>query len=188
MRTPSFVLTALVLGATALTAQTKTSAFELRPFAGATIPTGALRDVFKDAPILGMGVAFQMQPNLHIVGNFGWMREHTKYAVSKNDGNRYSYDAGVELSAERAMTENWMFRPYVGLGAGARTYTYQAETLLKRTGAAGYGTLGTEFRYGVTAIRLEARGNAFNFKSPLPDAQSTTRYDIAFSLGMAYHF
>lgn len=188
MRKTSFVLTALVCGATALTAQTRTSAFELRPFAGATIPTGAQRDLFKDAPILGMGVAFQIQPNLHIVGNFGWMREHTKYAVLKNDGNRYSYDAGVELSAERQMTSNWMFRPYVGLGAGARTYTYQAETLLRRTCAAGYGALGTEFRYGVTALRLEARDNLFCYKSPLPDGASNTRNDLAFSMGMAYHF
>ena len=188
MRTPGVVLAALVLGTSGLMAQNKTATFELRPFAGATVPTGAQRDLFKDAPIFGMGVAFQLQPNLHVVGNFGWMREHTRYAVLRNDGNRYSYDAGVELSAERPMSSSWMFRPYVGLGAGARTYTYQAETLLKRTGAAGYAALGTEFRYGVTAIRLEARGNAFDFKSPLPDGQSDTRYDIAFSLGMAYHF
>lgn len=188
MRTPSFVLTALLLGATTLPAQTRTAAFELRPFAGATFPTGAHRDLFKDAPIFGMGVAFQIQPNLHAVSNFSWMREHTRYAVLKNDGNRYSYDAGLELSAERPMSSSWMFRPYFGLGAGARTYTYQAETLLKRTGAAGYAALGTEFRYGVTAIRVEARGNAFDFKSPLPDGPSNTRYDIAFSVGMAYHF
>jgi hypothetical protein len=116
MRKISFALTALVFGATALPAQTRSSAFELRPFAGATIPTGAQRDLYKDAPILGMGVAYQIQPNLHIVGNFGWMREHTKYAVLKNDGYRYSYDAGVELSMERRMTSSWMFRPYVGVG------------------------------------------------------------------------
>ena len=188
MRTPSFVVAALVLGATGLNAQMKTSTFELRPFAGATVPAGAHRDLFKDAPIFGLGVAFQLQPNLHIVSNFSWMREHTKYAVLKNDGNRYSYDVGVELSAERPMTANWMFRPYVGLGGGARTYTYQAETLFKRTGAAGYASLGTEFRYGVTAIRVEARGNAFDFKSPQLNGPSNTRYDLAFSVGMAYHF
>ena len=188
MRRIRLALAALAFGSTGLTAQTRISAFELRPFAGATIPTGAQRDLFKDAPILGMGLAYQIRPNLHIVGNFGWMREHTRYAVLKNDGYRYSYDAGIELSIERQMTSSWMFRPYVGLGAGARTYTFEAETLFRRTCAAGYGALGTEFRYGVTALRLEARDNVFCYKSPLPDGASNTRNDLAFSLGMAYHF
>lgn len=188
MRTATFVITALVLGGTALTSQTPSSAFELRPFAGASLPTGAHRDLFKPAPIAGLEVAYQLQPNLHIVGAFGMMREHTRYTVSRNDGSRYSYDAGVELSIERQLAGGWSMRPFAGLGAGGRTYTFQDQTLLRRTCAAGYGALGSEFRYGATALRFEARDNVFCYKSPTPDGASRTRNDVTLGLGVAYHF
>ena len=88
MRTISIVVAAVALGATSLSAQVRPTV-ELRPFAGVTIPTGSQRDLFKDAPITGLGVALQMTPNVHVVGTFGWMREHTKYAVTRNDADRY---------------------------------------------------------------------------------------------------
>jgi hypothetical protein len=187
MRTISVVVATLVLGAAPLLAQNPRPTVELRPFAGVTIPTGSQRDLYKDAPIAGLGIAVQMRPNLHLVGNFGWMREHTKYAVTRNDADRYQYDAGVEFSLERDISASWTFRPFVGVGGGARTYDYQAATLLTRTGAAGYGAIGAEFRTGLTALRFEARDNVFSVKSPLAGGTSDTRNDMTFGLGLSYH-
>ncbi len=186
MRTMSFAAALLAIGATTLPAQSPRT-LELRPMAGATIPTGAQRDLFKDAPLIGFGVAMQVHPNLHLVGSFGWMREHTRYAVTQNDANRYQYDAGVELSLERPLGAAWTVRPFFGLGAGARTYNFQAQTLATRTCAAGYGALGSEFRLGATALRLEARDNVFCYKSPIIGQDSHTRNDLTFSFGAAYH-
>lgn len=186
MRTISIVVAAVALGATSLSAQVRPTV-ELRPFAGVTIPTGSQRDLFKDAPITGLGVALQMTPNVHVVGTFGWMREHTKYAVTRNDADRYQYDAGLEVSLERNISSSWTFRPFVGAGGGARTYDYQAPTLLTRTGAAGYGAIGGEFKTGLTALHIEARDYVFSNKSPLPGGASKTRNDITMAFGVAYH-
>ncbi len=187
MRTISIVVAAVALGAASLAAQVSRPIVELRPFAGVTIPTGSQRDLFKDAPITGLGVALQMTPNLHVVGTFGWMREHTKYAVTRNDADRYQYDAGLEVSLERNISSSWTFRPFVGAGGGARTYDYQASTLLTRTCAAGYGAIGSELRTGQTALHFEARDYVFCNKSPLPGGVSKTRNDITMAFGVAYH-
>jgi len=187
MRTISIVIAAVALGASSLSAQASRPTVELRPFAGVTIPTGSQRDLFKDAPIAGLGLALQVRPNLHIVGTFGWMREHTKYNVSRNDANRYQYDAGVEFSLERDIAQSWTFRPFLGVGGGARTYDYQASTLLTRTCTAGYGAIGSELRTGQTALHFEARDYVFCSKSPLPGGDSKTRNDITMALGLAYH-
>ncbi len=187
MRTLTFVVAAAVLSAAPLSAQSSRPTVELRPFAGVTIPTGSQRDLVKDAPIAGLGLAVQVRPNLHFVGTFGWMREHTKYDVTRNDANRYQYDAGVEFSLERNLSSSWTFRPFLGAGGGARTYDYQASTLLTRTCAAGYGAIGSEFKTGLTALHIEARDYVFCNKSPLQGGESKTRNDITFALGLAYH-
>jgi hypothetical protein len=187
MRILSFVAATALLSAASLPAQAQQTTVELRPFAGVTIPTGSQRDLVKDAPIAGLGLAVQVRPNLHFVGTFGWMREHTKYAVTQNDANRYQYDAGVEFSVERDISPSWTFRPFLGVGGGARTYDYQASTLLTRTCAAGYGAIGSEFKTGLTALHVEARDYVFCNKSPLPGGKSKTRNDITFALGLAYH-
>jgi len=187
MRTTSLVFVGLVLGAATLSAQAPRPTLELRPFAGANIPTGSQRDLFKDAPLAGVSLALQVRPNLHVVSTFGWMREHTGFAVERNDADRYSYDLGVELSIERPMSASWSFRPFFGVGGGARTYDYQAATLQTRTGAVGYGAVGSEFRTGRTALRFEARDNVFSYKSPSPGVASQTRNDISLAVGVAYH-
>jgi len=187
MRTLSFVVAAAVLGAAQLPAQGLRPTVELRPFAGVTVPTGSQRDFVKDAPITGLGLALQASPNLHIVGTFGWMREHTKYAVTRNDADRYQYDAGLEVSLERNMSSSWTVRPFIGAGGGARTYDYQDRSLLTRTGVAGYGAIGTEFKTGLTALHVEVRDYIFDSKAPQPGSFSKTRNDITFALGLAYH-
>jgi hypothetical protein len=57
-----------------------------------------------------------------------------------------------------------------------------------QTFAVGYGTLGMEFQLARTAIRLESRGNIFNFESPIPGIDNKTRKDVGLTLGLAYHF
>ena len=187
MRTITLCTVALFASASALTAQTPRTAIEVRPFAGANIPTGSQRDLFKDAPLFGISPAYQISPNFHIVGSFAWMPEKTRYQVANNNVDLFQYDVGVEVSLERAMTSAWSFRPFVGIGAGARTYAYESSTLQDRTCAAGYGSLGMEFRTGPTAIRVEGRDNLFCYKSPVAGAESETRNDLFLAVGLAYH-
>jgi hypothetical protein len=177
----------LMLGATALAAQSSRVRPELRPFAGAMIPVGALRDVFMDSPLAGVSTALELKPSLHVLATFAWVPTQNKYGVAQNNVNVYQYTAGVELGFVEPLGGKWELRPFVGVGVGGRTYAFQGIGLNDRTGFAGYGEVGTEFQIARTALRLEARQNAFCYKSPVPGVASKTRSDVGLSLGLAYH-
>jgi hypothetical protein len=179
---------ATVLGAaTALSAQTRHVRPEIRPFAGAIIPTGDQRTLFLDAPMVGVQAAVELKPSLHLLGTFGWVPAQGKYPVAQNNVNIFQYNVGVELGFVKPLAGSWELRPFIGAGVGARTYAYQAATLFDRTCTAGYGALGTEFQLARTALRLEARHNVFRFKSPMAGVSAKTRNDIGLAFGIAYH-
>jgi hypothetical protein len=191
MRYTRLVLLALV-GATgassiALGQPTTFPRPELRPFAGVLIPTGDLRNDFKAATMLGGQAALEMTSNVHLLGSFAWTHGHTKFAGFSDDLTYiYQYDAGVELNLVRPLGSDWLFRPFTGVGGGARTYDYKANGVGSKTCTSGYGTLGAEFQRRSVAIRLEGRNFLTCFQSPLSGTKKT-RNDIGISLGLAYH-
>jgi len=187
MRKTAFVVAALAVGATVLAAQSPNIKPELRPFAGAMIPTGEQRNLFMDAPMVGLSTAVELKPSLHVLATFAWVPGQNKYPVAQDNVNIYQYTAGVELGFVTPLAGNWELRPFAGLGVGGRTYAFQGIGLADKTCFAGYGALGTEFQIARTALRLEARNNVFCYRSPLPGVSSETRNDIGLSLGIAYH-
>ena len=187
MRRTAFAIAALLGAASLLPAQTAKTRPEIRPFAGAIIPTGDQRTLFKSAPMFGLQTALELKPSLHLVGTFGWVPAQDKYAVAQDNVNNFQYNVGVELGFVQPLGGSWELRPFVGAGVGGRTYAYQAATLSNKTCAAGYGALGTEFQLARTALRLEARDNVFCFKSPIGGVSSKTRNDIGLAFGIAYH-
>jgi hypothetical protein len=188
MRRTLLAAAALLAGTTALSAQEPRAKPEIRPFVGASIPTGTQRDLFNAAPILGLQGAVELKPNLHLVGTFGWVPGQNEYVLTRDNVNIFEYDVGIELSMVRPLGDNWQFRPYLGIGGGARTYAYEADQLGNKTCAAGYGALGTEFQLGRTALRVEARDDVFCFRSPVAGQDSKTRNDVRLTAGVAYHF
>src|ERR687897_239991 len=92
---------ALLAGATTLPAQESGAKAEVRPFVGASIPTGTQRDLFNDAPIFGLQGAVQLKPTLHLVGTFGWLPGQNEYVLTRDNVNVFAYDVGVELSMVR---------------------------------------------------------------------------------------
>lgn len=188
MRRTMLLSTALLAGATVLQAQEPGAKAEIRPFMGASIPTGTQRDLFNDAPIFGLQGAVELKPSFHLVGTFGWVPGQNEYVLTRDKVNIFQYDVGVELSLVRPLGQRWLFRPYLGIGGGARTYAYEADQLGDKTCAAGYGALGTEFQLGRTALRVEGRDDVFCFKSPIAGKDSKTRNDVRLTAGVAYHF
>jgi hypothetical protein len=183
-----FIAVVLAFGAaTALSAQSPGAIPELRPFVGMSIPTGDQRDLFDNAAMFGLQGAFEMRPNFHLLGTFGWVPGQAKYTGADKDVQIYQYDLGLEYGLVR-MLGSWEFKPFLGLGGGARTYLYADDALETQTCASGYGALGAEMQMGRAAIRLEGRDNLFCFKSPVPGVESKTRNDVGVTLGLAYHF
>ena len=186
MRT--LILTGMLLvGASAVSAQMQPQRFlEIRPAAGAVLPTGDQRDLFDDAASFGLQTAFEVKPSLHLVATFGWTPVNQKFSNVDPDVNVFSYDVGAEFNLVVPMGQKWEWKPFVGAGVGGRTYDYDASTLGSHTCTAGYATLGTEFQYGVTALRLEARDYLYCYNDPVAD-ENLTRNDIALSVGVAFH-
>ena len=187
MKKITWTLAALVTTAMVASAQEPAVRPEIRPFVGMYIPTGDQRNLFDDAALIGVQAALELRPGFHLLGSFGWAAGQTKYAVVKDHVQIFQYDVGLELDMVRELGRSWLFKPFVGLGGGARTYLYEDDNLKNRTCAAGYGALGAELQFDRTAIRLEGRDNVFCFRSALPDIKSKTRNDIGLTLGLAYH-
>jgi hypothetical protein len=188
MRRYLAVLAVLAVTVSAAPAQETVMRPEVRPFVGMYIPTGTQRDLFDDAAMFGVQAALELRPSFHLLGTFGYVPGQSKYTTLKNDVQILQYDAGFELNMVRALGNAWLFKPFLGLGGGARTYLYDNDALTNRTCAAGYGALGMEFEINRAALRLEGRDNVFCFRSALPNVKSKTRNDVVFALGLAYHF
>lgn len=188
MRNATFVLAALLVGATTLPAQEQNVKPEIRPFAGAYIPIGDQRDVFNDAPMFGLQVGFELRPTFHLLGTVGWIAGQSRYRVSDDNVNIYAYDAGLEWSVVRPLEPDWNVKPFIGLGAGARTYSFKASEFSTKTCAAGYAAFGTELQLNRVAFRVEGRENVLCYRSPIAGEKSRTRTDAGFTFGLAYHF
>jgi hypothetical protein len=187
MRKTDLVLGMLLAGAMALPSQTPMPRPEIRPFVGAFVPTGPQRDLFEDAALMGIQGALELKPTLHVLGTFSWVPGHNKYRGFHEDVSIFAYDVGAEVGLVRPLGGGWQFKPFVGLGAGARTYAFKADALADKTCLSGYGALGSEFQFDRLALRVEARDNVFCYKSPIVGVQSKTRNDVGLALGFAYH-
>lgn len=180
------LLTIPAIGSAQLARPARPRALEIRPTAGAVVPTGDQRDVMDDAAAFGLQLGWELKPALHLVGSFGWSPTHHALAVVDHGVDVFHYDVGAEFNLIRSMGPRWDLKPFLGFGVGGRTYAYDASTLDTGTCQAGYATVGTEFQRGDMALRLEARDVLYCFKDPVQE-KNLTRNDVALSMGVAYH-
>lgn len=153
---------------------------ELRPFAGALVPTGDQRDVLDDMFLMGVEGGVELADAFHLVGTFGWAP--SKYS---KDPSLFQYDVGVETFRPFAMTPEWEIRPFLGAGLGARTYVKSGD---QETNLAGYGAVGAEFQLDRVAVRLEARDYLTRFKGIQGGEPTETRNDVAVLGALAVHW
>lgn len=186
MRTILLVPAAMLAAAT-LHAQerSRTPSAEIRPFAGVFVPVGAQRSDFKSASLVGGQGAIELNRHVHALATVGWTRGHNKF-YSDDLTHIWQYDVGAEFNLVRQIGYGWLFRPFVGTGAGGRTYDYKSSGAGSTTCLAGYGTLGSELQRNVVALRAEARNYLSCFESPT-SGKKHTRNDLALSIGLAYH-
>ena len=184
----TFVVAALLSWSAALPAQERWQqpAGEIRPFAGVFIPVGALDSDFKSATMVGAQMAIELNRYFHGLATLGWTHGHNKMFTS-DVTHIWQYDLGAELNAVQAMGLGWYLRPFIGAGAGGRTYDYRGVNAPTTSCTAAYGSLGAEMQRNVLAFRAEARDYLSCFESPIT-AKKNTRNDIAVSFGIAYHF
>jgi hypothetical protein len=196
MRSTMFALAMLLVGATGAAAQTydqwgnPTASVVpvIRPIVGGYIPTGDQRDALKDALLVGGQLGLQFAGPVNLTGTFGWVPSESKLTPSDNGINLFQYDLGLELtsSTSMGMLTSTNFRPFIGLGAGGRTYSFRDVDLTGKTYFAGYGALGGEFNVQRLAIRIEGRDYLSQFEGFTGGQSNKWRNDVALFAGLGF--
>jgi len=181
----------LQAAATGLGAQSAppASAFELRPFTGAYIPTGDQRDLLRDAVVVGAQASYRLRPSLALTGTFGWSPSKDRVTAGDQRLDVLQYDVGAELRAPAWYDAGTVtFSPFVGVGVGGRTYSYRDLDADSRTNFAGYGALGGDIGFGRVGLRLEARDYLSRFEPLTGSGDAATRNDVTLAAGLALAF
>ena len=158
---------------------------ELRPYAGALIPTGTARAYLKNALLAGGQVSVRILPQLAATGTFGWSPNNDRSFVGAPTLDVYQYDVGLEgRGAGWFEGDSWYVTPFVGLGGGGRTYDYRNLDLRTTTDVAGYGAVGADVGYGRIGLRVAGRDYISQFH-PLNGVGPTTNHnDVALGAGL----
>lgn len=152
---------------------------------GALVPTGAQRDVIKDAGLSTAQLSYVIGSRFAVTATTGWARSRDMASAGKPKLDVFTYDVGAEVRAPRwATTTRVAFTPLVGIGAGARSYNYRSLDVDATHNVAAYGTVGGEVGAGRVRVRLEVRDYLTRFKPLEGPGDATTRNDVVAMLGL----
>ena len=166
--------------------------FEVRPVVGALVPTGAQRDLLKDAVLVGAQASYAVTRHVALLGSFAWApTEDQTLADQKVD--LFQYELGVEGRAPNlTAAAPVVTRPYASLGVGGRTYDYRdLAGAGAQTNVLGFGAVGVDLaqRDGPIGVRVEARDNVTAFKGLRGElAERKARNDLQFTAGLTFAF
>lgn len=163
------------------------SRFTIATYAGASLPTGTLRDSFDNGFLLGAQGNYDLNSHLGMLASFDWTNPDTKLVPGDTRTNVYQADLGLELGGSRGNTRKWALRPFVDLGGGVRSYSYSAPNLNNHTGGEGFAGVGTDVNIGRSSIRLAAKDNFFSYEMPTADGTTASRNDVSLSIGFGFH-
>jgi hypothetical protein len=188
----TMLLSATLLGATVgsrADAQSS-SRFEVRPFVGAYLPTGDHRDLLSDAVTAGLQGGYAITDHFSLVATFGVAASGDKRIPYSEDLDLFSYDIGAELTKSFDLGQRGItLAPFVGLGAGGRTYDYRDWSSRSETNFAGYGAIGGQLRMAALGLRIEARDYMSRFKGTLGEMSNReTRNDITIVTALSFSF
>jgi hypothetical protein len=186
--THHFAFALLTLSATSALAQSDRM-WEIRPIAGIAIPTGAQRDVIRDAAFVGAATSMRLTSAFDVVATFAFQSSTAKYTVADNHSQVLVYNVGLERVYRSSATQSsgaWV--PFVGGGVGGRAYDYRSLSLSSTACFTGYGNAGVQYAMQRTSVRLEARDNLFCYREPVAPFGRKTRNEIALGLGAGIRF
>src|SRR5690349_7511582 len=115
----------MMVGSAAAAQRIESIGPELRPFVAAYVPMGAMRDDFRDAITVGGQGALELSDRWHLVGTIGWTYGKNRlYAIAKERTYLIHYDIGAESNLLYEWANSWLFKPFGGVGVGARSYDF----------------------------------------------------------------
>jgi hypothetical protein len=161
--------------------------WEFRATSGALIPTGAERSVLKDAPMSAAQLSWVVRHPFAISATVGWARSRDLIAVDVPKLDVFTYDLGAEYRTPQWFADNAVtFSPFVGAGAGARSYNHRSLDVDATHNIAGYGAVGGELGMGRVGLRLEVRDYVAGFRPLVGGGSSSARNDIVATIGLRF--
>ena len=161
--------------------------FTVATYAGASLPTGTLRDSFDNGFLLGAQGNYDFDKHVGMLASFDRTNPDNKLVPADTRTNVYQGDLGLELGGARGNTKKWAMRPFVDLGGGVRSYSYSAPNLNSHTTGEGFAGLGTDVNLGRSSIRVAAKDNFFSYEMPTADGTKANRNDVSLSIGFGFH-
>lgn len=159
--------------------------WELLGSSGTLVPTGALSDAIKRAPISTAQISYMVRERLAVTTMLGWAR--SRDLVSTNDPrvSIFTYDVGAEMRTPRwSAGGSRKIVLFAGAGAGGRSYNHRDSDVDATHGLAAYGAAGGDLGVGRVHLRLEARDYVTGFR-PLTDAGAVNaRNDVVLLAGL----
>ena len=189
------IVTTAVVTATLMLATVRTSSaqapapqaptWELRFTSGGLVPTGAERNTLKDAEYSAAQVSWLVSRSVAITSTLGWGRSRDIATAGDPKLDVFTYDVGAEARGGELFTgKKVTFSPFLGAGAGARSYNYRNLDVNATHNIAGSAAAGGELGMGRVGVRLEMRDYVAGFKPLVGNASAETRNDVVIMVGL----
>jgi len=157
--------------------------FEVLVPSGTVVPTGAQNDL-KRAKLTAVQLSYGLRPDLVITSTIGWARTTPLDLGPEAKLDLFTYDAGVEYRLPRRSADRRInFKPFTGMGIGARAHSYRHVDVATTQNLATYAGVGGELRLSRVRVRLEVR-DYLTWVTPLGTLDTTRRNDVAVLAGL----
>ncbi len=179
------LLSAAILPASAQVPAEPTARWEFLMSSGAALPAGEQRRAISSGALSTVQLSYIVHPAMAVTATMGWARSRDLTLAGNPALDLFSYDIGAEarargLHAGRAIA----FRPFAGVGAGARSYNHRHVDLAVTHVPAAYASVGGELGGGRVRLKLEARNYMTRFKPLSGRGGSETRSEVALMAGL----
>jgi hypothetical protein len=176
-------------GAASQTADHSRSAWELRITGGGLIPTGTQRKSIDDAQQTTAQLTWRLKPSLAINGTFGWARSRDVGMTERPRLDVFTSDLGIEARPTLwLVTRSATFSPFIGAGAGMRSYNHRSLDLDATHNPAAYVSAGGELGFGRMGLRVEVRDYVSGFKALSGgDGDGSVRNDVMIMTGLRFN-
>lgn len=161
------------------------SRLEFLVASGTLIPTGNQRHDIRRADMTTAQLAYVVRPELALSAALGWARSRDIASEGNPRLDIFTYDLGAEFRpgqwpADRALA----IRPFAGIGAGGRSYSYRSLDAQARHHVGGYIGAGGEVGTARIRLRLELRDYLSGFNSPSGERSGGARNDLVAVVGL----
>jgi hypothetical protein len=184
-----YVLATLVLASSGSAQEPMTtpeSHWQFIVSSGTVVPTGAQRDAIARGKVTAAQLSYLVQQGFAVTASVGWARTRDLTDADRPRVDMFTYDVGAELRAGRRLDAGMLnFSPFIGIGAGGRSYNYRSLDIDATHNLAGYAAAGGELGVGSrVTLRLEARDNVTGFSPLAGGGEIRTRNDVTVMGGL----